>query len=115
MEPDTTTALPLRRAGLRARYDGEEAVLVGSDGSEAGVLNGTAVALWELCDGRTTAEEMAAAVCDAYSMDAATARREVAAALRQLRRAGFILEPAEHAGRAVQEEAEARATRPAGP
>ena len=97
MAPEPTASRPQRRADLSARYDRDQAVLVHPDGTEAGVLNGTAVALWELCDGSTTSEEMTVAVCDAYSLDSATARREVTAALRRLRRAGFIFDSAEHA------------------
>lgn len=54
------------------------------------VLNGTARALWELCDGVTTVEEMAGAVNAVFDTDADTARTEVSSGLRDLHEAGLI-------------------------
>ena len=54
---------PLRRQGVIASRAGNRTVLRGPDGAELCELNDTARALWELCDGETSAEEIIDAVC----------------------------------------------------
>jgi hypothetical protein len=60
LDPDT---VPVRSEGLRLQRQASTGldVLVNDDGPVA-VLNSTAAALWELCDGRTTVREMTLAV-----------------------------------------------------
>lgn len=59
-------------------------------------LNRTAFAIWELCDGTTTIEEMAAAVSELTSISEARATEEVVNAVDVLRRLGLIdVEPLE--------------------
>lgn len=54
------------------------------------VLNDTARAIWELCDGQTTPEEMADAVAQLTNLDRKAAVEEVATALRALDEAKLI-------------------------
>lgn len=54
------------------------------------VLNDSARAIWELCDGQTTPEEMADAVAQLTNLDRKAAVEEVATALRALDEAKLI-------------------------
>jgi hypothetical protein len=49
---------PLRREGILSKELGDETVLYHQDGSAIHVLNRTALAIWELCDGAHTVQEM---------------------------------------------------------
>lgn len=53
-------------------------------------LNDTALALWRLCDGRTSPEEMAASVSELFAVDERQARADVQAALQALADARLI-------------------------
>jgi hypothetical protein len=53
-------------------------------------LNPTALALWELCDGITSTDEMVAAVSELFALPVVRARRDVETALRQMLATGAI-------------------------
>lgn len=50
----------------------------------------TALALWELCDGETTVDEMVAACCDLFDAAPAVVARDVAATLDKLGQADLL-------------------------
>lgn len=54
------------------------------------VLNDTAMALWELCDGTTSIHEMVEAVCELFAIPADQATLDVDRALDQMRSAGLL-------------------------
>lgn len=54
------------------------------------VLNPTALALWELCDGETDVDEMISAVCTLFALDRARASADVRQALAELVSVGVI-------------------------
>lgn len=60
--PDWTTAKPLKRGEVWVRREGEETAVYDPKSGRLYALNASALALWELCDGETTAYEMADAV-----------------------------------------------------
>ena len=61
MTTPKTASFPLRRVDVH-RQEGEDGiVLAGEQGDH--VVNETALALWELCDGSTDPEEMVDAIC----------------------------------------------------
>lgn len=64
------------------------------DGSEH-LLNETALALWQLCDGTVTAEEMIEGVCALFDAPREAIADDVGAALDQLWRAGLVRWPDE--------------------
>lgn len=64
--------------------------IVHRDTHEDFMLNPTAFALWELCDGRTTLAEMVDAVCDLFEISRDQARSDVAEAIRHMRAAGLL-------------------------
>lgn len=54
------------------------------------VLNDSARAIWELCDGKTSPSEMAHAISELTGLDAGHAESEVTDTLRSLERAGLV-------------------------
>lgn len=54
------------------------------------VVNDTARAIWELCDGQTSADEMAEAVAQLTGLDLSAAKEQVSAALTALGKARLI-------------------------
>jgi hypothetical protein len=58
--------------------------------SESLVLNESALALWELCDGETTLEDMSAAICEASAIPPDQADEDVRQTLEKLDSAGLL-------------------------
>ena len=85
-----TSSLPRRHPGV-TRFDAVGAgVLRDAEGHDLCAVNETASALWDLCDGGTSVEEMVDAVCLVCAVDAEQARRDIAAALRHMAAAGAL-------------------------
>lgn len=61
---------PIRKPGITAQDIGAETLLYSADEKLVHVLNPTAKLLWELCDGAHTANDMAAALRDSFSIPA---------------------------------------------
>src|SRR5437588_7410160 len=55
--------LPVRRAGIEIRRQRDVQVLCDAGGEPRWVLNESALALWQLCDGDTALGEMVDAIC----------------------------------------------------
>lgn len=81
--------LPQRNRDVELREVGNESVLVTPSG-DTFALNPTARAIWELCDGTTTVDELAVALSDVFAIDRATAIDDVAATIEQLRAVGLV-------------------------
>ena len=81
--------LPTRQADVILKDDGEDTVLVAPSGSTF-VLNPTARAIWELCDGATTIEELAEAIAQVFDIDAATASEDVSVTIERLKAAELV-------------------------
>ena len=65
MTPITRQGLrPLRRPDLWHRQTGEENALYDAETSSVHLLNETAWAIWGLCDGETTPDEMIEAIAE---------------------------------------------------
>jgi hypothetical protein len=83
--------LPRRRDDVRL-YDRElRSYLVVPDRAVAHELNPTARAVWELCDGTTTVEELVGAIGQVFSVDRAVAVTDVTAVVDQLEAAGLVV------------------------
>lgn len=67
------------------------------DGSEH-LVNETALALWQLCDGSTTTEEMIEGVCALFDAPRESIAGDIEVALRRLWRAGLVRWPDEGPG-----------------
>lgn len=83
-------ALPRRRDDLHVQVVPEGHALREADGEEVHLLNETAFALWQLCDGQTSAEEMAAGVCELFGASGATVLEDVDRTLDELSRRGLV-------------------------
>lgn len=81
---------PKRLADVFVRPDGDHAVLHLRPSGDTVRLNSTALAIWELCDGSTTVDEIVAAVAELTGMTAEGVTQDVSTALTKLYRAGLI-------------------------
>ncbi len=86
----TPVTVPVRRAVLEVRHDGEQVWLSEHGRAHEHMLNATAFALWELCDGITTPEEMVDAICTLFGLPHGAAERDVELGLADLTRAGLV-------------------------
>ena len=87
---------PRRAEGIQAT-ELRHGMVVRSAGPEPGPaheLNHTAAVIWDLCDGRRTVPQIAAALAEAFGLGAPP-RAEVAACVGQLRAAGILVGPFE--------------------
>jgi hypothetical protein len=71
---------PRHRAAVRTLVADGISTILGPEGQRC-ELNATALALWELCDGVTTSEEMVSAICLLFDVDQAVIAAEVQRAL----------------------------------
>ena len=81
---------PRQGEGIQMLRLGEETVLCDLAGQQRCTLNETAAALWELCDGSTTVEEMADAVAVVSDVDRAQLVEGIERVLHDLSDAGLI-------------------------
>lgn len=90
-----TGLLPLRKEGLFLRQArGENAVYDPETGS-VHLLNATAWAIWDLCDGGTDPEEMIDAICEISRMHRDLVSEDVRRVLGEFDQAGLLLWVAE--------------------
>jgi pyrroloquinoline quinone biosynthesis protein D len=78
------TLCAVRREGVTAEPLSAGLRLIGRDGSSH-VLNVTAAALWELCDGATSVDEIVQAVCELTATPARTVAADVEQLIGELR------------------------------
>ena len=83
--------LHVRRTDVVLVDDDERSMLVVPDQDGTYVLNPTARAIWELCDGDTLPAEMIEAICEAFAVSAERASADVDRTLEALIRAGLIV------------------------
>ena len=81
---DWQAATPERHGEVWTRRDGEQIAVYDPDSGRLHVLNASALAIWELCDGETTGEEMAGAIAELTSGGTDSASQDVVAALQAL-------------------------------
>ena len=86
------TAFPKRRGELWKQEGHDEASVYEKTTEGLHVLNSTALAIWELCDGETSPGEIARAVSKLTGLDQAKAKRDVTTTLETLKNIG-LLEP----------------------
>ena len=89
MTPDVRR-LPRRHADVQLRAEGHKARLVVPGRTTAYALNPTARAIWELCDGSTTIDEMTDALCQVFDVARANAGADVRDVLEGLVAADLI-------------------------
>jgi PqqD family protein of HPr-rel-A system len=82
--------LPVRRTDMRFNDEDTRSLVVDPVRGTTHVLNPTARAIWELCDGSTTLDELVDAICQVFSVPHGVALRDVAGVLGQLEEAGLV-------------------------
>lgn len=60
---------PKRRSDLSTRSTEGEKLILDREGGVIHQLNSTASMIWELCDGRTSVEEMVSRIVEAFDVD----------------------------------------------
>jgi hypothetical protein len=86
-----TQRLPVRREGVILQDEDTRSVLLDGNSGTTYVLNPTARAIWELCDGNTTSDELVAAICQVFSVPEQVALHDVTEAVRKLEEAGLVV------------------------
>ena len=81
---------PRQHADVLLLDEPHRSVLIAPGQDDSHVLNATARAIWELCDGETDPDEMAGAICQVFSVTPQVAQVDVTRALEQLTAAGLI-------------------------
>jgi hypothetical protein len=81
---------PTRRADVLLVDDGVNSMLARADGERTHLLNPTARAIWELCDGETAPDEMTSAICQVFAVSWDDASADVASALEALTGIGLV-------------------------
>jgi len=81
---------PKRRQEVWLRRVGNENALFHGTTGSLHLLNDTALALWELCDGGTTKEEMVAAICEVSGLHPDVVAEDVDRTIGEFERAGLV-------------------------
>ena len=76
---------------MKARVVDGETVLLDREGDRVHQLNATASFVWSKLDGSTSPHDVAAAVAEAFEVEAETAARDVAALLDQFRKLNLLV------------------------
>jgi PqqD family protein of HPr-rel-A system len=82
---------PLRYGQAWVRRGSDDTAVYNPDTGTLHLLNPSALAIWELCDGETTVGEMTIAVSELTGASLDAAESDVSAALTQLENAGLVL------------------------
>jgi Coenzyme PQQ synthesis protein D (PqqD) len=86
----TLSSRPCRKAGIQRRTADGGTVLVDPAAKVEHVLNDTALALWELCDGDTTVEEMVVAAIGLFDAQGGRLEQDVLRALDAMTDQGLL-------------------------
>ena len=81
---------PVRRRGVEVSRHGELRALSDAEGERLWILNESALALWQLCDGETSLAEMVDAICSLCSVSQERARADVDDVLSAFTAAGLL-------------------------
>jgi hypothetical protein len=86
-----TVDLPKRRGEIVQSAGAEGWTVYVTETDSLHVLNRSARAIWELCDGTTSSSEMAYAISELTGMSVAEATSEVTSTLDQLETLGLVV------------------------
>ena len=79
-----------RRTDVQSRLVDGELIVLDRDNDLIHQFNKTATFIWERCDGRRSAAEIAHEICDSFEVDEPTAVREVIETLERLQNLELI-------------------------
>ncbi|MEX1004531.1 MAG: HPr-rel-A system PqqD family peptide chaperone [Acidimicrobiia bacterium] len=92
---DWTTTRPRRRGESWGQQDGDQTAVYSPETGMLHLLNASARAIWELCDGETGPQEMAEAINDLTGLDYADAWTDISQTLDRLAELGLIGVPSD--------------------
>jgi Coenzyme PQQ synthesis protein D (PqqD) len=81
---------PKRKPGVWVRTAGAENAVFNPDAGSLHLLNHTALAIWDLCDGDTWPDEMIGAICDVSGLHPDVVAEDVQRILGEFDRAGLL-------------------------
>jgi PqqD family protein of HPr-rel-A system len=81
---------PIRRPGVWLRQAGDENAVYDPLNESLHLLNDTALAIWELCDGQTQPDEMVKAICELFGTPVEVVTEDVNRILLDFERAGIV-------------------------
>jgi hypothetical protein len=81
---------PVRKPEVWVRQAGQENAVYAPGSSEVYVMNETALAIWQLCDGVTSPQEMVDAICEISDMHPDVVEEDVTRILADFELAGLI-------------------------
>lgn len=84
------TAKPRRYGELAGEAEAGQWAVYEPGADETHLLNDSAKAIWELCDGSTTISEMAAAISEVTGLDLAQATADVEETIGRLRELNLV-------------------------
>jgi hypothetical protein len=84
-------ARPTRRPGIVLRRSGGETILYDSTNERVHLVNDTAAAIWELCDGETQKDEIVVAICQLTGMLPEIVEEDVDRLLQEFVDAGLVV------------------------
>lgn len=90
MTADLRTDVPARKPGVWLRQSDSENAIFDPSTEEVHLLNATAMAIWTLCDGETTPDEMIAAACELSGLPGDVVAEDVHRILRQFDHVGIL-------------------------
>jgi pyrroloquinoline quinone biosynthesis protein D len=82
--------IPRHREGVSGQRFGADYIVLDADGNTLRGLNGTAIRIWELCDGKRTARAVAEQVASEFTADARQVLTDTLRFLTELARLGLI-------------------------
>ena len=90
MKTEVREGRPARKKEVWVRQAGKENAVFDPRNGSLHFLNETALAIWDLCDGETTPEEMIEAICQLSGMHRDVIEEDVARTLHRFQHAGLI-------------------------
>jgi PqqD family protein of HPr-rel-A system len=85
------TERPARRPDVWLRQADTENVVFDPSTGAVHILNATALAIWELCDGETLTEEMVEAICGLSGLPRDVVEEDVERILGEFKQAGILV------------------------
>jgi PqqD family protein of HPr-rel-A system len=90
MTKDVRQGRPVRREDVWLRTSGEENAVFDPATGGLHLLNETARAIWDLCDGQTTPAEMVMAICQVSGLHPDVVREDVERTLEEFEGLGIL-------------------------
>lgn len=87
---DWAKTRPRRRGQAWVQRDGEETAVYNAGSGQLHIVNASALAIWELCDGETTPKEMAEAISELTGLELDASAADVHSTLMTLADAGLV-------------------------